>query len=120
MLAPEVVRMTQETGTNLVTLVGRVTASPEERTLPSGDLLVSFRLSVRRGETPLSRRSKQAVDWVDCVALGARCRRSVGAWAVGDRVRVDGALRRRFYRGSSGAATRLEVEALSVRRLSRG
>ena len=38
---------------------------------------------------------------------------------VGDEVAVDGALRRRFYRTASGAATRLEVEALAVRRLSR-
>lgn len=110
----------QEPATNVVTLVGRVTAAPVERTLPSGDVLVSFRLSVRRRRTPMARGSKQATDWVDCVAVGGRCRRSVAGWAVGDEVRVEGALRRRFYRGSSGAVTRLEVEALSARRLARG
>ncbi len=105
--------------TNGVTLSGRLTAQPEQRTLPSGDVLVTFRVSVRRRDTPMSRGSRQSADWIDCVALGARCRRSVASWTVGDEVAVDGALRRRFYRTASGAATRLEVEALAVRRLSR-
>jgi single-strand DNA-binding protein len=105
--------------TNVVTLSGRLTAQPEQRTLPSGDVLMTFRVSVRRRDTPLSRGSKQSADWVDCVAVGARCRRSVASWSVGDEVAVEGALRRRFYRTASGAATRLEVEALAVRRLSR-
>jgi single-strand DNA-binding protein len=105
--------------TNVVNIRGRLTAQPEERTLPSGDVLVTFRISVRRGDTPMARGSKQSADWVDCVAVGARCRRSVAAWAVGDEVAVQGALRRRFYRTASGATTRLEVEALAVRRIAR-
>lgn len=109
----------REGPTNEVRIVGRLTATPEERTLPSGDVLVTFRVSARRQTTPMSRGSKQTADWVDCVALGGRCRRSVAAWRVGDEVAVEGALRRRFYRTHGGAATRLEVEALSVRRLSR-
>jgi single-strand DNA-binding protein len=110
----------QEPASNVVTLVGRVTSAPVERTLPSGDVMVSFRLSLRRQRTPMARGSKQATDWVDCVAVGGRCRRSVGSWNVGDKVRVEGALRRRFYRGPGGPSTRLEVEALSARRLSHG
>jgi single-strand DNA-binding protein len=105
--------------TNVVNISGRLTAQPEERTLPSGDVLVTFRVSIRRGDTPMARGSKQSADWVDCVAVGARCRRSVAAWAVGDEVAVQGALRRRFYRTAAGATTRLEVEALAVRRLAR-
>jgi single-strand DNA-binding protein len=104
---------------NVVSLVGRVTAVPEERVLPSGDMIVTFRISVPRPDTPLSRRSKQSTDWVDCVASSARCRRTVGSWRVGDRVVVQGALRRRFYRTGAGASTRLEVEALRTRRVSR-
>lgn len=105
--------------TNVVDISGRLTAQPEQRTLPSGDVLVTFRVSVRRGDTPMARGSKQSADWVDCVAVGARCRRSVATWAVGDEVAVQGALRRRFYRAASGATTRLEVEALAVRRVAR-
>lgn len=106
--------------TNEVTLAGRVTAAPDERALPSGDVIVTFRVSVPRRDTPMSRGSKQTTDWVDCVALGGRSRRSVGGWQVGDHVTVTGALRRRFYRTPGGAATRLEVEVLSARRVARG
>lgn len=105
--------------TNHVVLSGRVTSPPEERTLPSGDVIVTFRISVPRQDTPMGRGSKQTTDWVDCVAFSARCRRSVAAWQVGDTVELRGALRRRFYRTGEGASTRLEVEALGARRLSR-
>jgi len=107
-----------ETHGSTVVLRGRVTAHPEERALPSGDPLVTFRLSVRRRPTPLGRGSKQTTDWVDCVAGSARVRRTASAWSVGDEVEVDGVLRRRFFRGRDGAgSSRLEVEALRVRRV---
>lgn len=109
---------TDEGATNAVVLTGRVTAPPQEKQLPSGDVIVTFRLSVPRQPTPLARGSKQTADWVDCVASGARCRRTVSTWRPGDRVEVRGALRRRFYRGGEGSATRLEVEALRTRRLA--
>lgn len=108
-----------ETATNAVTLAGRLTAAPEEKTLPSGDVILTFRVSVPRQDTPMSRGSKQSTDWVDCVAFGARCRRSVAPWWVGDEVTVEGALRRRFYKTAGGAATRLEVEVLKARRIAR-
>lgn len=101
-----------------VTLRGRVTAAPQERELPSGAALVTFRLSVRRGATPLGRGSRQTSDWVDCVAAAARIRRAASTWSVGDEVEVAGVLRRRFYRTSSGGGgSRLEVEALQARRV---
>lgn len=101
---------------NTVVLVGRVTALPEERELPSGDVIVVFRVSVPRPRTPLAKKSKQTTDWVDCVAAGARCRRAARSWSVGDQVEVSGVLRRRFVRGAGRAGTRLEVEALQLRR----
>ena len=106
----------EATSANAVVLVGRLTAAPQERELPSGDLIVSFRVSVPRAATPLARKSKQTVDWVDCVAAGGRCRRAARSWSVGDQVEVSGVLRRRFVRGAGSAGTRLEVEALQVRR----
>lgn len=104
---------------NLVRLRGRVTTAPEQRTLPSGTAIVTFRISVGRGVSPMTSSSKQTVDWVDCAAWGGRVRRSALGWAVGDVVEVEGALRRRFYRGANGTATRLEVEALGGRVLVR-
>jgi single-strand DNA-binding protein len=107
-----------ETHGSTVVLRGRVTADPEERALPSGDALVTFRLSVRRRPTPLGRGSKQTTDWVDCVAGSARVRRAASTWTVGDEVEVDGVLRRRSFRVAGGTGgSRLEVEALRVRRV---
>ena len=107
-----------ETQSSTVLLSGRVTAPPEERELPSGDVLVTFRLSVPRRPTPLGRGSRQTSDWVDCVAAAARVRRAARTWSVGDEIEVDGVLRRRFYRtASGGGGNRLEVEALQARRV---
>lgn len=106
-----------DTADNTVRLRGRVTTAPAERELPSGMMISAFRVSVPRARTAMTAGSAQSVDWVDCTAWSARCRRTVGAWAVGDSVEVTGALRRRFVRSGPGS-TRLEVEVLSARRVS--
>ena len=105
--------------TNLVRLRGRVSTPPEERELPSGTTIVTLRLSVPREASPMTKGSRQTSDWVDCSAWGAKVRRTASRWRSGDLVEVEGALRRRFYRGASGTATRLEVEVLSGRLVSR-
>lgn len=108
-----------EPSANIVRLRGRVTTGPDERSLPSGAVIITFRMSVAREPTAMTRDSKQTVDWVDCTAWGGRARRSVRRWSAGDVVEIEGALRRRFYRGSGGAVTRLEVEVLAGRLVSR-
>jgi single-strand DNA-binding protein len=104
---------------NLVRLRGKVSTSPEERALPSGTSIVTMRLSVPREPSPMTEGSRQTADWVDCSAWGRKTRRTVSGWRAGDLVELEGALRRRFYRGASGTATRLEVEILSGRLVSR-
>jgi single-strand DNA-binding protein len=104
-----------EAGANEVTLRGRVSSAPEPRELPSGTCIVTLRVSVPRAPSPMTKGSKQTSDWVDCVAWGARQRRSVATWRVGDVVEVEGAFRRRFYRAGGGTAMRLEVEVLAGR-----
>lgn len=102
---------------NTVLLRGRLTTEPVERELPSGDVIVTFRVSVaRRGRTPLTARSRQTSDWIDCAAAAPGTRRRVLAWKPGDVVEVEGALRRRFYRGSGMPVSRLEVEVVRARR----
>lgn len=104
---------------NRVSLRGRVSTPPEERSLPSGTAIVTLRLTVPRGLSPMTQGSRQTSDWVDCAAWGGKVRRTVSGWRAGDLVEVEGALRRRFYRSQTGTATRLEVELLSGRLLSR-
>ena len=94
---------------NEVVLTGRVSAPPEERELPSGDHLVTFRVIVDR--PPERGSTKRAVDVIDVACWGARTRRSALRLSAGDAVRVEGSLRRRFFAAGAGRASRYEVEA---------
>jgi len=109
---------------NAVILCGRVSAVAEERTLPSGDTIMTTRVVVDREAVGTGRpgqaRSKQRVDAIDCVAWSARVRQTVRRWQLGDRVYLEGALRRRFYRGDHGLVSRVEVEVTRARRVSGG
>ena len=109
---------------NEVLLVGRLAAEPESRELPSGTVITTFRLVVRR-EPDLRERSRPAesrapsVDTLDCVAWRGDVRRHLSRWHPGDVVALEGALRRRFWRSPGGPASRTEVEAQKVRRVAR-
>lgn len=92
---------------NEVHLVGRVSATPEARQLPSGDTLWLFRLVVRR---PPSSGARQPVDVLDCCAWSPRARRTVQGWREGDHVELEGTVRRRFFRSGGGTVSRFEIE----------
>lgn len=106
-------------GQNTVALCGRVSSAPLERELPSGDTIITFRVVLARDRTPMTAKSKQSSDWVDCVAWGGRVRRSVAAWRLDDVVEIEGALRRRFFRADGRTSTRVEVEVLRGRVVER-
>ncbi len=99
-----------------VILCGRVAAAAEERELPSGDTIMTARIIVDRDTDALSR-SAQRVDTLDCVAWTARVQRSIRTWSAGQPIEVHGSVRRRFFRGPAGAASRVEIEVKSTRRL---
>ena len=100
---------------NEVRLVGRVSQAPEERVLPSGDVLWTFRVVVPRpGGT-----GRATVDALECAAWSSRARRSVASWQPDDVVEVSGAVRRRFFRAGGGAASRVEVEVSRGRLIRR-
>lgn len=94
---------------NHVEITGRVSGGPSRRELPSGDELVTLRVVVSRGDG-------QPVDTIDCACWSSASRRAALRLEDGTRVRVEGSLRRRFFRTPAGAANRYEVE---VRRLVR-
>jgi len=110
---------------NEVVLVGRLAAAPQVRTLPSGDVLATFRLVVARPPVSRGRSARVpssrpvAVDALDCVSWRASVRRTVTGWVPGDVVEVTGSLRRRFWRAGAGTASRCEVEVAGARRLRR-
>jgi single-strand DNA-binding protein len=101
---------------NHVFLRGMVASAPVVRTLPSGDELCAFRLTVPRPPGDPSA-TRVRVDSIDCASTRATVRRSALRWVQGDVVEVTGALRRRFWRTPAGTpASRYEVDAASVRR----
>lgn len=116
---------------NEVRLVGRLAAPPVRRALPSGDELVSFRLVVGRpaerarpaarpGATQAGAGRVPSVDTLDCAAWRKGVQRALERARAGDVLEVRGALRRRFWRSpGGGAASRSEVEVVTVRRVRR-
>jgi single-strand DNA-binding protein len=103
-----------ETEDNSVTLRGRLAAQSTTRTLPSGDELVSFRMTVSRPPG-----SRVTVDSIACSTTRARVRRSVQRARPGDWLELSGRLHRRFWRSAAGVASRYEVDVLSARLIDR-
>ncbi|MBD8062405.1 single-stranded DNA-binding protein [Oceanitalea stevensii] len=103
-----------QVGHNAVSLVGRVSGEVEERELPSGDRLSTFRLVVPR---PDAGEGRARVDTIDVACWSGRTRRVAGRVGEGSVVAVEGALRRRFFATGAGRASRYEVEAQRLRRL---
>jgi single-strand DNA-binding protein len=106
---------------NEVTLVGRVSAVPERRDLPSGDQLITLRLVVDRPPQKKAHKgaTRRAVDVIDVACWTKRTQRTAAGLAPDDGVRVEGALRRRFFAAGGGRASRYEVEASRLVRVSR-
>ena len=111
-----------EPGVNEVHLLGRVTSVPVVVDLPSGDALVSFRVSVAR--SPGATRSGgatsgQRVDSVPCSAWSPALRRRIAGWRPGDTVEGSGAVCCRFYQAGGATRSRVEVVVSSARIIRR-
>lgn len=100
---------------NEVRLRGRLSGDPEERELPSGDLVVVLRLVVDR---PAGARASH--DTLDCAAYSAPVRRKLLRWTHGDVVELSGALHRRFFRAGAVPVSRYEVEVDGATRIPAG
>lgn len=101
-----------------VTLVGRLGARVTERELPSGDTVTVFTVVIDRSarEVSASRSSGVSVDSIACQSFRAVVSRRAQSLAPGDWVRIEGTLRRRFWRAGAGLGSAMEVD---VRRLER-
>ena len=98
---------------NEVRLRGRLSGDPEERELPSGDLVVVLRLVVDRPEG-----ARASHDTLDCAAYAAGVRRKLLRWGHGDVVELTGALHRRFFRAGAVPVSRYEVEVGTASRVA--
>ncbi|MGW5263973.1 hypothetical protein ACWEQG_23640 [Microbispora sp. NPDC004025] len=95
---------------NEVTLAGRLSMEPAHRELSSGALLTQWRLAVRR---PGGRPGFQRSDAIECATFDDGVRDMLAGWRLDDLVEVEGALRRRWWRGGS----RYEIEVRRARRV---
>ena len=104
----EVDRSAEET--NEVLLRGRLSGTPEERVLPSGDTVWTFRVVIGRPREPAAGTRRARVDTLECAVWSGRIKRSVPTWRDGDVVEVSGALRRRFFKSGGATVSRVEVD----------
>jgi single-strand DNA-binding protein len=104
-----------------VTLTGRLGARVERRELPSGDAVTVFTVVVDR-PTRARRRGDGRdvrVDSIACQTFRAAVARRVESLESGDWVRVEGTLRRRFWRSGAGLGSAMEVEVQRLERVRR-
>jgi len=89
---------------NVTMLSGRLSRPPEERSLPSGDRVVAYDVTIAN---PGERADTVPVVWHDPPAAALKVQ-------AGDDVVVVGRVRRRFFRTPGGTQSRTEVVADAV------
>ena len=97
---------------NVVVLAGKLSADPEFAEMPSGDTVAKLRLQVPEAGKrvlPLPVAAWDRAPRKDCERLGK-----------GDAVMVRGHLVRRFFKGSGGGRSVMEVIAREVKKLPDG
>jgi single-strand DNA-binding protein len=104
---------------NEVRIRGRVIGPPRHRRIPSGDEVVSIRISVPRPDvgTDAPGRNRPNVDTVDCVTRDRALQSVMNGLGTDEYVFVAGALRRRFWRAGGVVASVVEVEVSRLRRV---
>ena len=95
---------------NKVELNGRVSGKPTEKTLPSGDVVVEFRLIIDRDD-------REGVDTLDVATWKKQLRKRALSLEAEEWIGVKGVLRRRFWKGGSGITSRWQVEARELVRI---
>ena len=95
---------------NDLLLRGRVSGEAVEKELPSGDKVVEFRIVI-------SRLQGGGVDTIDIAAWSSTLRRRALSLMRDEWVEVSGSIRRRFWQGPTGLASRWQVEADEITRI---
>jgi len=106
----EIAEVIADYSLNDLLLRGRVSAKACQKELPSGDTVVEFRLIIARDRG-------KGVDTLDIAAWSAKARRSAMSLKPDEWVEVSGSVHRRFFTGTSGLASRWQVEAVEIARI---
>jgi single-strand DNA-binding protein len=95
---------------NDVLLRGRVSSMGVEKELPSGDKVVEFRIVIARSD-------ELGFDTIDISAWSSKLRRSASSLKTEEWVEISGSIKRRFWRGATGLASRWQIDASEISRL---
>jgi single-strand DNA-binding protein len=98
---------------NSVEIAGIVSHLPQERELASGSRVLSWRIKVPREQT--------GSDSIPCAISVENVSKSlisrIESLEVGQTVSIEGLLRSRFWQGSAGNASRVEVEVTALKKI---
>ena len=95
---------------NAVQLCGRISGLAKEKELPSGDVVVEFRIIIARS-------SREGVDTLDIAAWSAKTRRTALSLKEGQWVEIEGEVHRRFWQAPTGVASRWQVESSAITKI---
>lgn len=104
------VELDSELALNDVLLRGRVSSLAIEKELPSGDKVMEFRIVIARSDD-------EGFDTIDIAAWSSKLRRTAGSLKNDQWVEVSGSIKRRFWRGAAGLASRWQIDASEISRL---
>ena len=104
------VELDSELALNDVLLRGRVSSLAVEKELPSGDKVMEFRIVIARSDA-------EGFDTIDISAWSSKLRRTAGSLKNDQWVEVSGSIKRRFWRGAAGLASRWQIDASEISRL---
>ena len=104
------VELDSELALNDVLLRGRVSSLAVEKELPSGDKVMEFRIVIARSDG-------EGFDTIDISAWSSKLRRTAGSLKNDQWVEVSGSIKRRFWRGAAGLASRYQIDASEISRL---
>lgn len=104
------VELDSELALNDVLLRGRVSSLAVEKELPSGDKVMEFRIVIARSDG-------EGFDTIDISAWNSKLRRTAGSLKNDQWVEVSGSIKRRFWRGAAGLASRWQIDASEISRL---
>ncbi len=88
---------------NNVSIIGRLTATPELKTTPSGKSVTSFTLAVKRP------RSKDETDFITCVAWNQTAEFICKYFVKGQAIGITGSIQSRTYTKDDNKRTVIEV-----------
>lgn len=95
---------------NSVLIRGRVSSAGIEKTLPSEDRVVEFRVV-------LTRENRTGVDVLDIGAWNSKARKRALSLKIDEWVEIEGSIHRRFWKGPQGLASRWQIEASDITRI---